>query len=84
MEIIKNLFGNKGYIDGITIINNEGEILFSVKFNNKLNKNTSEYEIVGKNFYEIYENLNKSKSSLYKAMELEVPIYIKNQKLKPK
>lgn len=84
MEIIKNLFGNKGYIDGITIINEEGEILFSVKFNNKLNKNTQEYEIVGKNFYEIYENLTKNKSSLYKAMELEAPIYVKNQKLKPK
>lgn len=84
MEIIKNLFGNKGYIDGITIINEEGEILFSVKFNNKLNKNSQEYEIVGRNFYEIYENLNKSKSSLYKAMELEAPVYVKNQKLKPK
>lgn len=84
MEVIKNLFETKGYIDGITIINNDGEILFSVKFNKKLGKKNYEYEIVGKNFYEIYENLDKNRSSLYKAMELEVPIYVKNQKLKPK
>lgn len=84
MELIKNLFGEKGYIDGITIIDTKGEILFTVKFNSKLNSNSEDYEVIGKNFYEIYENLSGNKSSMYKAMELEMPIYIKNQKLKPK
>ena len=58
MELIKNLFDKKGYIDGITIIDINGEILFSVKFNSKLNQTTENYEVIGKNFYEIYENLN--------------------------
>lgn len=84
MELIKNLFGEKGYIDGITIIDTNGEILFTVKFNSKLNQNAENYEVVGKNFYEVYENLSGNKSSMYKAMELEQPVYVKNQKLKPK
>ena len=36
MELMKKLFHGKGYIDGITIINLEGEILFTAKLNNKL------------------------------------------------
>ena len=38
MEEIKKLFKDIGYIEGITIINVEGEILFSAKFNNKMNE----------------------------------------------
>lgn len=84
MELIKNLFDKKGYIDGITIIDINGEILFSVKFNSKLNQTTENYEVIGKNFYEIYENLNNHDSSMYRAMELEQPVYVKNQRLKAK
>ena len=84
MELIKNLFGEKGYIDGITIIDINGEILFTVKFNSKFNENVENYEVIGKNFYEMYENLAGNRSSMYRAMELEQPIYVKNQKLKPK
>ena len=36
MKFLQELFHGKGYIDGITIINLEGEILFTAKFNNKL------------------------------------------------
>ena len=32
MEFLRQLFHGKGYIDGITIINLDGEILFSAKF----------------------------------------------------
>lgn len=84
MELIKNLFDKKGYIDGITIIDINGEILFSVKFNSKLNQTKENYEVIGKNFYEIYENLNGNRSSMYKAIELEQPVYVKKQKLKPR
>ena len=33
MEFLRQLFHGKGYIDGITIINLDGEILFSAKLN---------------------------------------------------
>ena len=35
MDNIVKLFKERGYIEGITIINVEGEILFTAKFNKK-------------------------------------------------
>jgi len=55
MELMKNIFNNRRYIDGITIIDLNGEILFTAKFNNKLNSDADEnYEVVGKKFLDIY------------------------------
>lgn len=85
MKVFKNLFNGKGHIDGITIISSSGEILFTAKFNNKLNDVAEEnYEVVGKNFFDIYENLSPETSSTYKSMELGVPLYSENQTLKSK
>jgi len=85
MKLMDKLFNNKGYIDGITIINLKGEILFTAKFNNKLNKeNIEPYEVVGENFLEVYENLTEESSTTYKAMTLGLPIYKENQTLKSK
>ena len=36
MKILSQIFKGKGYVDGITIINSDGEILFSAKLNKKL------------------------------------------------
>lgn len=36
MEFLEASIFQKGYIDGITILNLDGEILFSAKFNKKL------------------------------------------------
>lgn len=52
MKLMGDLFNKRGYIDGITIIDLKGEILFTAKFNNKLNQDSCEnYEVVGKNFF---------------------------------
>lgn len=82
MKLLDNLFHGKGYIDGITIINLDGEILFTAKLNDKLSRQAENYELVGKNFYEIYENLNSENSTMIRAMELGLPVYIENQALK--
>lgn len=85
MELKEDLFNGKGYISGITIIDLKGEILFTAKFNNKLNQECGEnYEVVGKKFLDIYENLNEDNSTTYKSMELGVPLYVENQTLKSK
>lgn len=76
MEEIKKLFKDIGYIEGITIINVEGEILFSAKFNNKMNEKDENYEVVGKKFLDVYENLDENNSSTYRAMRNGVPIYV--------
>ena len=81
MEYLKKLFKNVGYIEGITIINIEGEILFSAKFNNKMKGQDENYEIVGKKFLDVYENLDENNSSTYKAMRYGVPVYVEDQKL---
>lgn len=50
MDFVNKLFNGKGYIEGITIVNIEGEILFYAKFNNKLDSVDENYEVVGKKF----------------------------------
>ena len=64
MKFLQELFHGKGYIDGITIINLEGEILFTAKFNNKLGQDQGSEELVGKNFLDVYENLTPQTSSI--------------------
>lgn len=81
MEILNQIFENFQYIDGITILNLKGDILFSAKFNNKLHKNSRNYEIIGKNFCEIYPKISKEESTLFQAMKFGKAFYIKNQKL---
>lgn len=82
MDFVNKLFNGKGYIEGITIINVEGEILFSAKFNNKLDSKDENYEVVGKKFLDIYENLDENSSTAYLAMSKGVPVYLENQRIK--
>lgn len=84
MELLKKLFHGKGYIDGITIINLEGEILFTAKLNGKLSNEENACRLVGKRFLDIYENLDSESSTMLKAMELGMPLYVENQLLKTK
>ena len=84
MEFLQELFRGKGYIDGITIINLEGEILFTAKFNNKLRKDGPTEQLVGRHFLEVYENLTPETSTTIKAMERGTPAYVENQYLKAK
>ena len=81
MQIFNKIFENSGSIDGITIINLDGDILFSAKFNNQLHNYNGNYEMVGKNFKDIYPNLSSKNSTLLQCIELGKPIYIKSQKL---
>lgn len=82
MEEMKGLPFKNGYIDGITILNLEGEILFSAKFNAKLSNLDESQQLVGKRFLEVYENMTPEKSTLYQAMQTGAPIYEEKQYLK--
>ena len=80
MYLMPKIFSDKGYIDGITVIDTEGEILFTAKLNKKLNEaREGDEEVVGKRLFEIYNNLNRESSTMFKAMELGSPLYIENQ-----
>lgn len=87
MEFLRQLFHGKGYIDGITIINLDGEILFSAKLNSKFSnrKEREAYQaLVEQNFFDVFENLNAKNSSMIRAMEVGLPVYVENQLLQTK
>ena len=87
MEFLRQLFHGKGYIDGITIINLDGEILFSAKLNSKFSnrKEREAYQaLVGQNFFDVFENLNDKNSRMIRAMEVGLPVYVENQLLQTK
>lgn len=69
------------YIDGITIIDTSGDILFSVKFNPVFNPEQKDdfEDVVGKKLSEVFPNINDQNSTLIKAMELGMPIYNRRQ-----
>lgn len=79
--IIISLYGELDYIDGITIINNEGTILFTVKFNPDID-NKMEESIVGKKLFNVFPNINKTNSSLFECMEKEKLVERKGQLVK--
>ncbi|QZY54185.1 sigma-54 interaction domain-containing protein [Crassaminicella profunda] len=68
------------YIDGITIIDRNGKILFSVKFNPWFHPEIVDgEEVIGKKLNEVFTNIDKDTSTLFKAMELGKPIHRKRQ-----
>ncbi|MCT4619655.1 MAG: sigma 54-interacting transcriptional regulator [Marinisporobacter sp.] len=68
------------YIDGITIIDRNGKILFSVKFNPWFHPEIVDgEEVIGKNLNEVFTNIDENTSTLFKAMELGRPIHRKRQ-----
>ena len=81
MIIIPLYDGVMDYIDGVTIINNEGIILFTVKFNPDIDKKMEE-SIVGKKLLNVFYNINKSNSSLIECMEKDKLIERKGQLIK--
>lgn len=77
-----DFFSQLGYIDGITIIDTSGTILFTVKFNPRFNPEINDMdEIIGKKLFEIFPNINKTNSTLVKAMEHGMPVYKKCQRI---
>lgn len=82
MNEMKNLPFKDGYIDGITILNLEGEVLFSAKFNAKLSNPDESQRLIGKRYLDLYENLTPENSTLYRAMQTGGPVYEENQYVK--
>lgn len=82
MEFLEASIFQKGYIDGITVLNLDGEILFSAKFNKKLSNLDEAQQLIGQNFLDVYPNLTPQSSTLYRAMQFGRPVYEEKQYLK--
>lgn len=73
------------YIDGITIVDNHGRIVYSVRHNPRFDSDSQVADmnnVLNRNFLETYKLKNIEESSLYKSLKYKVPIYNKCQTFK--
>ncbi|MGG1660049.1 hypothetical protein [Brevibacillus sp. NRS-1366] len=78
----ENLLEELKYVDGITIIDILGTILFTVKFNPRFVSEIEEAdEIVGTNLFSTFPMLNEKNSTLYKGMKTGKPLFRKSQEI---
>lgn len=79
MAVHNNRFySSMEYIDGITIVDTSGTILFSVKFNPNLYPDAKSDNIIGKKIHEIWD-IPEDTSTLIKAMVTGHPVFKKKQ-----
>lgn len=71
---------NIDYVSGITIIDTEGTILFTVKFNSRFNVEEQD-EVIGENVLRIFPNLSEKTSTLLNAIETGKPTYKQYQQI---
>ncbi|MFE4814425.1 sigma-54 interaction domain-containing protein [Peribacillus simplex] len=70
------------YIDGITIIDNKGTILFTIKFNPRFHSETLEREeILGESLFSVFPTLNEKSSTLLNALKTGRPIFKDKQEI---
>nr|WP_239587616.1 sigma 54-interacting transcriptional regulator [Bacillus pakistanensis] len=70
------------YIDGITIIDTSGTILFTVKFNPRFHAEIDDNEkIIGQNLFSAFPMLDEQSSTLFNVMKTGKPIYRAKQKI---
>ncbi|MFE4145100.1 hypothetical protein ACFX4I_25245 [Peribacillus sp. YIM B13472] len=63
------------YIDGITIIDNKGTILFTIKFNPRFHSEILEREeILGESLFSVFPTLNEKSSTLLNALKTSRPV----------
>lgn len=65
-----NFFDAFHYIDGITVVDCEGRIQYSVKYNPAFNqKSIVNEEIIGKRLDDVFPNIDRDNSTLYASMD---------------
>lgn len=70
------------YVDGITVVDSKGRILYSVRYNPRFDEVWNEREfnkLINRSFLETYPGVNPEESTLIKCLEKGIPIYNKNQ-----
>nr|WP_263324335.1 sigma 54-interacting transcriptional regulator [Neobacillus sp. Marseille-Q6967] len=77
-----NLINQMKDIDGITIIDTKGTILFTVKFNPRFHSEIGEQdEIVGENLFSAFPMLDQKTSTLINVMRTGSPIFKERQEI---
>jgi len=82
IKMKENFLKSMKYIDGITIIDSEGVIQYSVKYNPSFYpEDMGREDIIGKKLEDIFTNINNQDSTLFDAMNCKKVIEKKNQKI---
>ncbi|MBD8005585.1 sigma 54-interacting transcriptional regulator [Bacillus sp. Sa1BUA2] len=70
------------YIDGISIVDTKGTILFTIKFNPKFHSEIDENAgIIGQNLFSVFPMINETSSTLFQAMRSGTPIFRASQSI---
>lgn len=77
----KDILKQMEYVDGVTIIDNKGQIQYSIKFNPNFYPEMIEKNIIGQTLDDVFVNINKGSSTLYSAINKEKIINRKYQKI---
>jgi len=76
----QSFFSMLYFIDGITIIDTSGTILFSINFRpEKSSVIFDSPEVVGRRLSEIFPNIERENSTLFEAMEKGIPVFKNRQ-----
>jgi len=70
------------YVDGITVVDNKGRIVYSVRYNPRFDENCNEREfdkLINRSFLELYPGVNPKESTLINCLEKGIPIYNEGQ-----
>ncbi|MGE5630708.1 MAG: sigma-54 interaction domain-containing protein [Caulobacteraceae bacterium] len=70
------------YVDGITIVDSKGRIVYSVRYNPRFDESCKEREfnkLINRSVLEIYPGVNPEESTLINCLEKGIPIYNKSQ-----
>lgn len=77
-----NYLNEMDYVDEIMIVDRNGTIVYSVRFNPRFDKGSSENDlesIINKNFLEVFPSINPNESTVLTCMNEGRPIYQREQ-----
>lgn len=70
------------YVDGITVVDNNGRIVYSVRYNPRFDESCNEREfdkLINRSVLELYPDVNPQESTIMKCLEKGIPIYNNDQ-----
>ena len=70
------------YVDGISVVDNNGRIVYSVRYNPRFDESCNEREfnrIINRSVLELYPDVNPKESTIINCLEKGIPIYKEGQ-----
>ncbi|AOT69201.1 sigma-54 interaction domain-containing protein [Geosporobacter ferrireducens] len=62
------------YIDGITMVDQHGKIVYTVRYNPRFDNESDTYDVLNKNYLEVYNLDSLEESTIYNCLKQGIPI----------